>query len=135
MRKQMLEDLLMVHGTNPQNWPADMRASMETCLKSSPRFAADYAALARLEGELKSCLRAPAAPALATRIIAATPTLQHAYHPPQTLNGHERALLAACLASALVIGVGLGYFIGGGTTDDSLSRLATAALYGGRALI
>lgn len=135
MRKQMLEDLLMLHGTSPQNWPADMRASMETCLKSSPRFAADYAALARLEEELKSCLRAPAVPALAARIIAATPPLQHTYLPPQELGGQERGLLAACLTGALVIGAGIGYFIGGGTVDDSLSRLATAALYGGRALI
>ena len=131
MKKQELENLLLTHGTDPANWPAGMRASMETCLKSSASFSRLYSDMRKLEQDMHACLRVPATPDLAARIIAAS-----AEAAPKThTSAWPRMAWAAGFACALIAGGGIGYFAIVMPIDDSLSRLATSALFGTRSYI
>lgn len=134
MKKQELEQLLILHGTDPAHWPQNMRAPMQTCLQSSAEFARLYEKTARMESEMRRCFPAPDAQGLAARIIAATPMAQSVLQSPGFGMLARTALAAGC-AFALIAGGSVGYFMDGGAADDSLSRLTATALYGIRILI
>lgn len=129
MKKEELENFLLIYGTDPQRWPENIRTSMETCMKSSAHFSNLRKEMQFLEREMRQCLRPPDVPGLAMRIIAAAHSV-----PPTDVAATPwlRVAIAAAFACALILGGGIGYFTGAAPVDETLSRLTTSALYGTR---
>lgn len=127
MKKEELENLLLIYGTDPQRWPENMRTSMETCMKSSAHFSNLHKEIQFLEGEMRQCLRPPDIPSLAMRIIEAAHPV-----PPTDVAATAWLRVAIAAACALILGGGIGYFTGAAPVDETLSRLTTSALYGTR---
>ncbi len=114
MTEQEFAQLLDIHGSDPANWPPQVRAGMLRMCAQSAR-ARELLEHARALDALMSAASAPPARAgLQADILAATGIAPSAQKPPMPRaandNAPRRWLAGAVLAASLVLGIWLGGF-------------------------